>query len=84
MIQAGLDQEVFVKLHSIGARVVQTSYGAGTVTLANQYHTVIDFDEYGLRTFVTRMVQLEPSNTTAPVRRKRARRRMTAPRLPKA
>ena len=72
-----------MKLHTIGARVAQLSYGAGTVTLANESHTVIDFDEHGLRTFVTRMVQLEPSNTVAPERPKRARRK-TGPRLPKA
>ena len=72
-----------MKLHSIGARVAQMSYGAGTVTMANEYHTVIDFDEHGLRTFVTRMVQLERSDTVAPERPKRARRK-TAPRLPKA
>jgi hypothetical protein len=63
--------------------VAQTSYGAGTVTLANEYHTIIDFDEHGLRTFVTRMVQLERSDTIAPERRKRARRKPAA-RVPKA
>jgi hypothetical protein len=72
-----------VKLHSIGTRVAQTSYGAGTVTLANEYHTVIDFDEHGVRTFVTRMVQLERSDTVAPERPKRARRK-AAPRVPKS
>ena len=72
-----------MKLHSIGARVAQMSYGAGTVTVANEHHTVIDFDDHGLRTFVTRMVQLERSDTVAPERPKRARRK-TAPRLPKA
>ena len=72
-----------MKLHPIGARVAQMSYGAGTVTLVNEYHTIIDFDEHGLRTFVTRMVQLEPSNTVAPARPKRARRK-SAPRVPKA
>ena len=72
-----------MKLHSIGARVAQMSYGPGTVTMANEYHTVIDFDEHGLRTFVTRMVQLERSDTVAPERPKRARRK-TGPRLPKA
>jgi hypothetical protein len=64
-----------VKSYSIGARVSQTTYGAGTVTMANEYHTVIDFDEHGIRTFSTRMVQLEPSQTAAPVRPKRARRK---------
>jgi hypothetical protein len=64
-----------VKLFSVGDRVSQTAYGAGTVTLANEYHTIIDFDEHGSRTFVTRMVQLERSNTVAPERPKRTRRK---------
>jgi hypothetical protein len=72
-----------VKLYTIGARVAQTTYGAGTITAANEYHTVINFDEHGIRTFATRMVQLERSDTVAPERPKRARRK-SAPRLPKA
>ena len=71
-----------MKLYSIGARVAQNTYGAGTITAANEYHTVIDFDEHGVRTFATRVVQLESSNTVAPERPKRARRK-SAPRLPK-
>jgi hypothetical protein len=67
-----------VKSYSIGARVSQTTYGPGTVTMVNEYHTVIDFDEHGIRTFATRMVQLEPSSTSAPVRPKRARRKTAA------
>ncbi len=64
-----------MKAYSIGARVSQTTYGAGTVTMANEYHTVIDFDEHGIRTFATPLVHLESSNTLAPVRPKRARRK---------
>ena len=70
-----------MKLYTVGDRVSQTAYGAGTVTLANEYHTIIDFDEHGSRTFVTRMVQLEKSNTLAPERPKRARRK-AAPKAP--
>jgi hypothetical protein len=67
-----------VKQYSIGSRVSQTTYGAGTITLANEYHTVIDFDEHGSHTFATRVVHLEPSDTTAPERPKRARRKTAA------
>ena len=72
-----------MKLYTIGARVAQPTYGVGTVTAANEYHTIIDFDEHGIRTFATRMVQLERSATLAPERPKRARRKV-GPRLPKA
>jgi hypothetical protein len=73
-----------VKLFSVGARVAQITYGLGTITLANEYHTIINFDEHGSRTFATRIVQLQPSNTLAPVRPKRAPRKKAAPRLPTA
>ena len=78
-----LVREVLVSLFSIGARVAQPAYGAGTVMLSNEYHTIIDFDEHGSRTFATSMVQLEPTNTIAPERPKRAPRKKAAPRLAK-
>jgi hypothetical protein len=70
--------EVAVKLYSIGARVSQTQYGAGTITAANEYHTVIDFDEHGSRTFATHLVQLAHSDTAAPIRPTRKRRTKAA------
>jgi len=48
-----------VPLYSTGDRVSQPQYGHGTVTAVNQYHTVIDFDEHGSRTFMTLRVQLD-------------------------
>ena len=68
-------------LFSAGDRVMQATYGTGTVTSANEHHTVIDFDEHGVRTFSTALVRLERSSTTAPG--KPARRR-AAPRKAKA
>jgi hypothetical protein len=60
-----------VTFYSTGDRVSQPQYGHGTVTAVNQYHTVIDFDEHGSRTFVTLRVQLEQSATIAPVKKTR-------------
>ena len=59
---------------SIGDRVSQRTYGDGTITAANEYHTVIDFDEHGPRTFSSALVQLERSESTAPVRVKGKRK----------
>jgi hypothetical protein len=70
---------LFVKVYSIGARVSQTQYGSGTITAANEYHTVIDFDEHGSRTFATPLVQLAHSDTAAPIRPTRRRRKAAAP-----
>jgi hypothetical protein len=67
-----------VKQYAMGDRVMQSTYGTGTVTSVNEYHTVVDFDEHGSRTFVTRMVSLEASDTIAPVRAKRTRRKSAA------
>ena len=61
-----------MRIYAAGARVRQPQYGAGTVTEANERHTVIDFDEHGVRTFVTMMVTLESTNEPAPPSRKAA------------
>lgn len=68
-----------MRVFSIGDRVSQPQYGAGTVAAANEYHTTIDFDDHGPRTFATPIVKLERSMTAAPVRAK-ATRRKAAPR----
>jgi len=64
--------------YSIGDRVSQAQYGHGTVSAVNEYHTRIDFDEHGLRTFMTSRVSLEPSDTLAPVKVKRTRKKSAA------
>ena len=55
-----------MRLFSIGDRVSQPQYGPGTVAAVNEFHTTIDFDEKGLRTFATSIVKLERSSTVAP------------------
>ena len=64
--------------YSVGARVSQAQYGHGTVSAVNEYHTRIDFDEHGLRTFMTARVSLEPSSIPAPVRVKKTRKKAVA------
>jgi hypothetical protein len=66
--------QVFAK----GDRVAQPQYGTGTVTSANERHTVIDFDEHGVRTFSTPMVVLERSAAPAPIRTKTRRAKRTS------
>ena len=66
-----------------GDRVVQPTYGPGTLVEVNEHHTVIEFDEHGPRTFSTVRVSLTPSDTPAPVKlaktRKRAVKAASAP-----
>jgi hypothetical protein len=61
--------------YSAGNRVFQAHYGHGTVTAANEYHTVVDFDAHGTRTFATPLVHLEPSATPAPPKAAKTTRR---------
>ena len=61
--------------YSPGKRVSQDQYGPGTVVESNERHTVIDFDDHGLRRFVTTMVQLKPSKVPAPSKAKKAKPR---------
>ncbi|HEY8550107.1 MAG TPA: hypothetical protein VIL35_09150 [Vicinamibacterales bacterium] len=64
-----------MKMFAVGDRVVQAEYGAGTVTSADVRHTVIDFDNHGVRRFVTSMVSLTSTTEPAPVRPARGRSR---------
>ena len=63
-----------MRLFGPGARVTQPQYGHGTVTKADEYHTWIDFDDHGPRTFSTPRSHLEPSATSAPVKPVRPKR----------
>jgi RNA polymerase-interacting CarD/CdnL/TRCF family regulator len=60
-----------------GDRVVQPTYGAGTLVEVNEHHTVIEFDEHGRRVFSTRLVVLQATNAPAPAKpaKKRAPRK---------
>jgi hypothetical protein len=59
---------------SAGDRVAHAQYGDGTVSRVNQYHTVIEFDAHGARTFVSPRVVLTDSTTPAPEKPARARK----------
>jgi hypothetical protein len=73
-----------VATYSVGDRVLQATYGTGTVTATDERHTVIDFDDHGIRTFATPIVRLERSTTAPPQRTtKTPRRRKTAAPAPR-
>ena len=64
-----------------GDRVTQARYGTGTIVEVDDDHTVIDFDEHGVRKFVNRIVTLTRSTEPAPPRpatRRRAPAKKTA------
>ena len=60
-----------------GDRVLHEQYGDGTIVSTNEYHTIIEFDAHGPRTFSSPRVTLRASSTPAPekpVRRARAKK----------
>ena len=61
--------------HATGDRVAHAQYGDGTVTSVNEYHTMIEFDAHGARTFSSPRVVLDASSTPAPVKPAKAARR---------
>ena len=61
--------------YTTGDRVAHAQYGDGTVNRVNEYHTVIDFDAHGLRTFSSPRVVLATSFTLAPAKPAKARRK---------
>ena len=74
-----------MRLYATGARVSQAQYGDGTVTSADEHHTRIEFDQHGPRTFSTVRVSLTPSDTPAPVKVAKTRKRTAkVPATPKA
>ena len=64
--------------YAIGDRVSQPQYGNGTIRLVDEHHTVIEFDEHGLRRFATAMVKLERSSTVEPEKPPRRTRKKAA------
>ena len=56
-----------------GDRVMQQTYGLGTLVEVNEHHTVIEFDEGGRKTFATRLVALQATNEPAPAKTPRKR-----------
>jgi hypothetical protein len=61
--------------YKVGDRVSQAKYGPGTITGSDDHHTVIDFDEHGVKTFATSLVVLQRSTTPAPVKAAKTRKR---------
>ena len=47
-------------------RIDHSVYGLGTIVEVNEQHTTIDFDEVGIKKFMTSMVGLSSSSTSAP------------------
>jgi hypothetical protein len=80
-----------MKRFDVGARVVEPTYGLGSVIAVEDAYTRVQFDEHGVKKFLTSMSRLEPSNEPVPaglrgtkVRKKRAAKKPAADTAPVA
>lgn len=73
-----------MKAWAKGDRVVQPTYGFGTLVEVNEHHTVIEFDEHGRKTFATRLVVLQATSEPAPAKAARKRTTKAKPKAEKA
>ena len=64
-----------MKRFEVGARVVEPTYGLGSVIAVEDAYTRVEFDEHGVKKFLTSMSRLEPSDEPAPANAKGKPRR---------
>ena len=67
-----------MSIRKAGDRVDHFQYGPGTLSSLNEYHTVIDFDGHGKRTFVSSRVALTDSAVPAPEKPARSKKKAPA------
>ncbi len=73
-----------MKRFDVGARVVDPTYGLGSVIAVEDAYMRVQFDEHGVKKFLTSMSRLEPSDEPVPaglqsqVRKKRAPKKAAA------
>ena len=63
-----------MKRFEVGSRVVEPIYGLGSVIAIEDVYMRVQFDENGVKKFLTRLARLEPSNEPAPSRSARKAR----------
>ena len=55
-----------MKRFDVGARVMEPTYGLGSVIAVEDAYTRVQFDEHGMKKFLTSMSKLEPSDEPVP------------------
>lgn len=49
-----------MRVLEVGQQVRDAKYGLGVVTGANDQYTTVKFDDFGLKKYVTSLMQMEP------------------------
>jgi hypothetical protein len=70
-----------VKVLPKGQYIKHFVYGLGVITESDPERTVIDFNDHGVKKFVTSLVSVDPAEGTPPERpvRKRSKKAASAP-----
>jgi hypothetical protein len=63
---------------AVADRVQHAEYGLGKIKAVDARYTTIEFDDHGVKKFVTELVRLTRSDTPAPVKAARASRAKAA------
>ena len=66
-----------MKRFDVGARVMEPTYGLGSVIAVEDNYTRVQFDEHGVKKFLTSMSKLEPSDEPAPAGVRKVRKKRT-------
>ena len=66
-----------MKRFDVGARVTEPTYGLGSVIAVEDNYTRVQFDEHGVKKFLTSMSRLEPSDEPAPAGVRKVRKKRT-------
>ena len=68
-----------MKRFEVGARVTEPTYGLGSVIAVEDNYTRVQFDEHGVKKFLTSMSRLEPSDEPAPAGVRKVRKKRATP-----
>lgn len=66
---------------SAGQYIKHFQYGCGVITESDASRTTIDFDNHGLKKFVTALMVVEPAEGAPPKRRRTRRPKAVSPAL---
>jgi hypothetical protein len=66
-----------MKRFDVGARVTEPTYGLGSVIAVEDNYTRVQFDEHGVKKFLTSMSRLEPSDEPPPPGMRKVRKKRT-------
>ncbi len=64
-----------MKRFEVGTRVVEPTYGLGSIVAVEDAYLRVQFDENGIKKFLARLARLEPSSAPAPARAGKSRRK---------